>query len=312
MSSDAPYTDLPPRRVHTSWTPYTLHGLLLVFGLLGGMTSAIVVVQDFVTVLEAAWVVVVAGLVVTAAHVLVVWRCPIPPPRRRPKPRSEGDLPAGAPEPPLGFIPARAFSPPEPVRPKPWRPVLLLGVPVALLLVPVAMCLVMGWPINAGCYPPVAGPGDLVRVYPGLRIHSILGLWHGTTNLRLLNAAELDVPEDAVRARPGRAATWEKEISTSSSTKTEGVNPWVVLEIPTDDGLIGKTLDLEVRLRVRYPDNVGSKRFWDYTQEGKGDYRITLARPYAGVTLVLVWWFCFLASAGTYLWAATRLAGRSR
>ena len=106
---------------------------------------------------------------------------------------------------------------------------------VVLLLIPareVMRPFVNGWPINTGCKPAVAAPGDRVKVYFPKTITSVNGFWKADGRAELLNANELNrgpESEVVVEERP------MGQVHRSQENEAHGQQRlWADIELPDD------------------------------------------------------------------------------
>jgi hypothetical protein len=149
-----------------------------------------------------------------------------------------------------------------------------------------------GQALNADFYPPVVGPGDEPTVYMNESVTAVDGRWRGSGGATVLNADKAGVSTDTLDGR-SRDSDWGSTISTK--TKTNSVTPWIVLQVPDDAKLTGKTLDLDVYLHLTYPKLTGDKQFLDADGEFRRHTTLSLSDAHAGATYYSRWWAGMIA-----------------
>lgn len=114
------------------------------------------------------------------------------------------------------------------------------------------------WPINPNCYPPVAGPGDTVRLsFPQFIIYAINSTWRANPTVRVANAAELGLENRPLPAR-SNDDTWGNTLSGKRSAQSSKPTLWLDVDIPAAPSLARRSLDLDMRLDVSYPQGMGN------------------------------------------------------
>jgi hypothetical protein len=117
--------------------------------------------------------------------------------------------------------------------------------------------LVARWPVNPNCYPPVAGPGDTVRVkFPQFIIFAINSYWSGSPSVRVANASEVGLEKPLLPAR-SNDSEWGDSISGKRSAQSNKPTLWIDVDLPTRPDLARRALDLDMRLEVSYPEGMG-------------------------------------------------------
>jgi hypothetical protein len=182
----------------------------------------------------------------------------------------------------------------------------LLAVAVVAALAPDVTRAGMGWPANADAYPPVVGPGDHARIYMNGSISSIKGYWRGQPKV-VLRDGDLLLPVNAST----NDNSWGGTIYAKSSEKSSNSTPWVVLTLPVDTALTGKTVGCEIDLGVEYPEAAGSS-FQTTTRKMRRSVRLELASAGAGDTYRTLWWASTLTGVGLTLLAGLLLVGVAR
>jgi hypothetical protein len=156
----------------------------------------------------------------------------------------------------------RETAPPDPAAPPParggWSVVntlayLLLALAATAFALPEGLRAAGGYPVNSGCWPPVAGPGDTVRVEFPDHITSVKGLWQGQAHVYTLNAREVGLPEDYAIPATSASGSWGGTIRVQSDETKSRSALWADLHLPPAPDLAGKKLRLRVDLEARYP-----------------------------------------------------------
>jgi len=168
---------------------------------------------------------------------------------------------------------------------------LLIGA--ALLAVPEIMRSVKGWPVNDVSYPPVAGPGDVARVYMDSSISSIKGYWRGW-------------PEVSIQGPQGEAIeatattnekSWGSSISAKSSEKSSSSTPWLEISLPDRPDRAGQSIEGRMKMKVLYPAMSGSSSFDEIEQTLQRTVQLKLAGSGAGRQYNAIWWQATVAGA---------------
>ena len=173
---------------------------------------------------------------------------------------------------------------------------LLVLAAVILAAMPEVVRASRGWPINSSAYPPVAGPGDHVRIYMDGKIESIKGYWRGK--------AVADIRE-GTRTYPATTSTnennWGTTINAKSSEKSSSSTPWVGVTLPNEAGLAGKAVNCDIQLDVQYPRMQGSSTFETTAKSMQRTVGLHLAPVGAGTSYTSLWWQSTLAGMGLML-----------
>lgn len=220
----------------------------------------------------------------------------------------------------LGHVrPGRLVSGTEEEAARFGRPMLHLA---ALVMLPAAVALVLwpeglraknAWPLNDATYPPVAGPGDTVRIYMGQKIESVKGYWRGRP--RATVAVMGGPPATAVEApSTTNDNNWGDNISVKSSEKRSNSTPYVNVTLPGDPSLAGKTVDCRVNLDVTYPE-ISSSGHSFANQHKRLTHGTTLRlanQPLAGAAYDRAWWTGTAGGAGLLLVAGLLLMSSAK
>ena len=166
-----------------------------------------------------------------------------------------------------------------------------------------------GWPLNEETYPPVAGPGDTVRMYMNSKIHSIKGYWRGVPSVSVIDKAG----RGKVYAAPATTNQndWGHSISAKSSEKNESSTPYVNATLPDEPTLGGKTVDVSMKLEVTYPEiSITGTSFGNEHTELHRQLSIHLAKDaLAGAAYDRYWWEGTGIGAGLLLVSGLMLYG---
>jgi hypothetical protein len=167
-----------------------------------------------------------------------------------------------------------------------------------------------GWPLNSETYPPVAGPGDQVRVYMNDKITSVKGYWKGDARA-MIRDGEAGKPY-TVSAKTNQN-DWGSSISAKSSEKDTSSTPWVEVPIPNEPALAGKTVACDVLLRVIYPHLTGGSTFVSTPAQMERKLSVRLApAASAGASYNDWWWAGSVGGMGLLLIGCTMLSGAAK
>jgi hypothetical protein len=170
---------------------------------------------------------------------------------------------------------------------------LLLLAAMGAFFAPAVVILAIGGKPNPNWYPQVLGPGDEAYLYFSKRVECVGGHWRGTVDVQVLNAKELGI-DGAMPQLRGRTREdqWGQTITISRrGSKTSSPALWAYVMIPDDSRLVGKTLDLQINMRVNYPRLIGSDSYDDRHVEMVSErYQIVLSSARSGTTVRMVWW----------------------
>jgi hypothetical protein len=184
----------------------------------------------------------------------------------------------------------------------------LLLVAVAAAAAPEVVRSARGWPANADTYPPVAGPGDVLRVYMEDSIQSIKGYWRGHPRAAVKAAGGAPMSADATT----NDNQWGASISAKSSEKSSTSHPWVAVTIPADPVLANQTVQCRVDLSVVYPHSDGSSSFEEQERAMSRTVDVRLGPPGAGGQYDTLWWAGSAGGMGLLLMCGQVLRGSAR
>lgn len=193
----------------------------------------------------------------------------------------------------------RAEVPPRAEWPKPDRRWLLLVVPgvLAVASLPVLL-LATGWVSNDRIRPEVCAPGDTVRVNFGTTIKSVGARWSGSSLTAVAEVRGQTIPLVATTNRD----TWGNQLMVRKGDGNLPAHLWADIELPKDDGLVGQTIQVRLRMTVSSPYTVvGSGQFSTTGQDVSVERPITFSSPGAGTWYVAA---CSAAVAGVLFVAA--------
>ncbi len=191
---------------------------------------------------------------------------------------------------------ALPFDPPPLINGRQWIGVGILVSAICLALVPELQRRLCGWPINEIARPRVVGPGDTARIEMPGAIQSIYGLWTGEALAQVANSAETGATMNGVEATT-RTETWGERLDLYVRTTT----PWVDVTIPDSAGLAGKTLQLDLFLNIRYPEEDGPLAFKEVSQTIRSSATLRLAPLGAGEFYSRASCWCVIGSVGLML-----------
>lgn len=164
-------------------------------------------------------------------------------------------------------------------------------------------------PLNAGWYPPVAGPGDEPYLYFYRKIQSIKGYWKGNGLAEVLGA-EGAAPE-ASWSVSGDQDSWGSSISAKSSEKYSSSTPWARVKIPADPALAGRTVRLNVRLDYSFPEAEGGG-FSTRSDSQQESRELRLGSPGCAARYGTLWWAGGLLGAVLFLAGSWRMEALAR
>lgn len=167
---------------------------------------------------------------------------------------------------------------------------LIVLLAVAALAAPEGIRMARGWPTNAGCYPPVVGPGDSTRIYFSEKISSVKGFWRGKAVAQLLDLQNPSRPGIMLQATANQK-DWGSSISVKRSEKDVSSTPWVSIEVPANEELAGKTRTCDIQLDLAYP-YMGSGSYMFTTKRQTLEHRQTLklGPTGSGAAYSMLWW----------------------
>ena len=146
--------------------------------------------------------------------------------------------------------------------------------------------LINHWTVNPDCTPPIAGPGDTVRLMLPESIDSINGMWKGSVKVVCTNAKDLSV--DAPFVGETQASTWGESIYTKGGMRKTPI--WVDVTIPDSPELRNERVDLAIDVDLVSPCVVSGTQFLDYKGGAHHETSVTLSSPGAAATYTAVWW----------------------
>lgn len=163
-----------------------------------------------------------------------------------------------------------------------------------------------GWPLNQAVSPPVAGPGDTIRVYLPQTISSVGGYWKANARAGAVGAEDRSFPASS------RQADWGDEITTSSKQRTSTSSLWADVTVPDEPSLAGQTQQLQVDLGVTYPRMSGFNTFREVRESYSRTLDLKLAPPGSGRVYYRLWLGGMVACGILLLAAGGVLARRKR
>jgi hypothetical protein len=178
---------------------------------------------------------------------------------------------------------------------------LLLIATIPLAASPELFRLSYSWPLNEECYPPVVGPGDETRIYMNQTISSINGYWRGKPKVTI----HIDGDLNTIHALAYSSTNyWGSSISAKSSDIKDIANPDVLITVPNEASLAGKTARVDINLDVEHPITVASLTFETQTTQMYRTVPLRVASiSNAGKSYDMWWW------AGTLLAITLTLLG---
>jgi hypothetical protein len=274
----------------------TLHGCLLVLVVLVLGVLAVVVLAAFVPQYVAAWVAFGICALIAFGHFRLAVNNPNADLEAN---RKKAEEAVGANT--LTLVEPGRKGPPPVSYPQrlgfwQWSALMLLGLGVIALASSEALRLVAGWPLNRGCVPMVAGPGDDVDIYFPDQISSIKGYWRGQPSVSVTNAQELGLA-DANLPATSEDDHWGS-VMMGKHVSPKNAQLWARLSLPESENLAGETLQLKVALDVAYPAKTGMFGFQDVRQGFAHATELRLASALAGFMYQVVWWGGLLIGAG--------------
>jgi hypothetical protein len=166
---------------------------------------------------------------------------------------------------------------------------MIMLVGIALLPTGEVVRLASGWPRNPNCYPMVVGPGDKTRLYLPNKIESVKGLWNGRSTATVVNAEELGLTNPQLDCS-SNDKTWGVFIGGKGSWGTSTSQLWSDVKAPSDENIAGKTLQVRIKMDVKFPAKHGLLRFEDEERPYEDVFELQIATPLAGRTYRNLWW----------------------
>ncbi len=105
-----------------------------------------------------------------------------------------------------------------------------------------------GW--NSAFRPASFGPGDTIRVNFPKWIRSVRGLWRGTASAQLLVSEE---PPRQLKVETSDKRWGSKIPIPRSGGTTQKSSAFVQVQLPDTEDLVGKSVRLDITLKVEYP-----------------------------------------------------------
>ena len=186
--------------------------------------------------------------------------------------------------------------------------VTLLLVGVAAAAAPEAVRSARGWTANDDTWPPVAGPGDVVRVYMEDSIESIKGYWKGRPQATVTGPQGFALTADATT----NENNWGNSISAKSSEKRSTSHPWVEVTIPSRPELAGQPAKVAIDLDVLYPHLTDSNSFNEDKKKMHRTVSVQLAGIGAGDEYNRLWWAATAGGMALLLMCGQVLRGSAR
>lgn len=162
----------------------------------------------------------------------------------------------------------------------------MLGGCCALLFAAAVYPGISGATVHGNWYPAVVGPGDTATYYLADSIKSVQGYWKGPASVTVTNAAALGLAPSAGQSEvklvaKTKASSWGTSISGKSVSESSN-RMYVEVTLPPDPTLAGKSLDLAIEVKARFPKMVGSKAFTDTDQVFAAKTAVALGAPGVG------------------------------
>jgi hypothetical protein len=156
---------------------------------------------------------------------------------------------------------------------------------------------VQGWPANPDCYPPVAGPGDNIRVSFPQTVEAVGGHWRGSVAAEVTDRGDSGLLPVALTGS-SRDDQWGKTIRLEKGEQgTKKARLWAMVEIPDSPQLAGQVLSLRLTLQITYPRLRKDGRFEEDTREFIHTAQLHLAADrYAGMVYRICLWLGILLS----------------
>ena len=149
----------------------------------------------------------------------------------------------------------------------------------------------------------MAGPRDQTYVYFPEKITSIKGYWQGKPHAEVANARELGLKNASLSVR-SQDNIWGNEIRAKSSETASRSTLWTEITVPDQPELADQTMDVRLRMDVRYPRMRGNDKFAVVPQSFRHQAELHLAAPHAGRQYRLAWWLGGLGGAVAVLLAS--------
>lgn len=181
---------------------------------------------------------------------------------------------------------------------RPWA-LALMALGFIVSFSPEVLRVSLGWYANLGAYPPIVGPGESTLLYFEEPIKAVGGRWVGRTKARAANFGELGIPSPDLESHTKQDG-WTNLISTKEGDSNTAY-VWIEVKLPTNDRLVGSTLQLELEASIRYPQPIGGGKFIEQKREFRDTRELRVATSHAGRIYSVAWWSCIVVTAGCYL-----------
>jgi hypothetical protein len=155
----------------------------------------------------------------------------------------------------------------------------LAWVSVLLIPIPLLLRVANAWPVNSQAKPSIVGPGDTVHIELPDSVRSIDGRWRATPTVVIENAREFGVEPTTIQAT-SRTGDWGVKLWTDSPSE-RAANLWVDLQLPEDERLAKKTVELRIEMEVAYPVLRGGNTFDDRREKFTNTLKLQTATPHA-------------------------------
>ena len=164
-----------------------------------------------------------------------------------------------------------------------WFTLLLGATSLVLVASPMVLPSIMGWKTN-DCYPPVVGPGDTTTIYFDQQIRSLKGYWNGWVQAAAtVEGEQTIVPMQAETKK----STWGDTISGKSVSNNSNAM-YAKVTVPADETLVGKSLNLELKVQANYPLAEG-REFFEHQEEFQHRANLQLSAAGSGSQYFNAW-----------------------
>ena len=185
-----------------------------------------------------------------------------------------------------------------------WLTFLLLGGTLVLMPGSELVRLAGRWPSNPNTHPAIVGPGDSFWIWikPEEEIKSLRGYWTASGTAKIVGGLKLNPPlkEDEIPVTNLALNSTHWPDLTSSATETPvPAGLWARMTIPDKvDGLARKTVTIELKLNVKYPDSENGT----VVEKEKADLKVPVEvhlAPYRAGFLYRFFWYVAVLGGGT-------------
>jgi hypothetical protein len=187
-----------------------------------------------------------------------------------------------------------------------WVAFLLLAA--TLLLMPGAelMRVAGGWKSNPDWHPGIVGPGDTAwtRVTTNQPIASLRGEWRATGSGKIINARKHGINQESIDLPrvSSRAGPWTEAVE-----KGEGevvpIKLWARVEFPTHRQLTRQRVQIELNLKVTYPERGERGNVVDKTEEVTYATSLEMSSQRAGFQYGFFWYIATIGGGLMFLLA---------